>query len=87
MTDPSPLLATSADALSLMFEGDPLDLTDAKLMQMVTEIRRRRSDFASREAATAAAGKAKRTKAEPQSAPAAAALDKPVSEIDLDDLS
>ncbi len=81
-----PLSTVSEDALGLLFESDPLVLTDAQLDVLVLELRRRRSDFASSEAAKAAAGKKSRTKPEPQSASALATLTKPTGEIELDDL-
>lgn len=88
MTDApaSPLLAVDPDALSILFEADPLTLSDAQLTALVTELRRRRNEFTAQEAAKALKPKATRTKAQPQSPAAAAALDKPVTELSLDDL-
>lgn len=88
MTDTiSPLTTASADSLDLYFSADPLTLDDKQFHTLVLELRRRRSVFASEEAAKAAAGKSKRPKATAQSAPEAAALDKPVGEFSLDDLA
>lgn len=82
----TPLTTTSADALTALFEADPLKLSDTQLITLVSELCRRRSAFAADEAAKAAAGKSKRPKATPQPAPSAAALDVPVAEIGLEDL-
>lgn len=82
----SPLLAVNADAISELFEADPLTLTDAQLMSLILELRRRRNEFASSEAAKSLAPKKSRTRAEPQSAVEAAALDKPITEVGLDDI-
>lgn len=87
MTDQSPLTTASPDSLDLYFSDDPLTLSDSQLSTLVLELRRRRSAFAADEAAKAAAGKSKRPKATAQSAPEAAALDKPVGELSLDDLT
>lgn len=86
MTDASPLSVASPDALTAMFEADPTSLSDAQLMVLVTELRRRRNVFTSEEAAKALKPKTTRAKAEPQSAAASAALDIPPSELSLDDL-
>jgi len=83
----SPLLSTDPDAVTKLFDADPLTLTDAQLLALITELRRRRSVFASEEAAKALAGKAKRARGSNDASPEAAALaDKPTSEISLDDL-
>lgn len=82
----SPLLSTDPDSLTRLFEADPLTLSDADILTAITELRRRRSAFASEEAAKSLKPKATRTKASPQPASTAAALDKPVGEIGLDDL-
>lgn len=89
MTDaPSPLLQSDSDFLTYIFapSTDPTTLDDAQIARMVREVRRRRSEFASREAAEQAAGKAKRARTPPTSTTSAAALDRPVSEIGLADL-
>ncbi len=89
MTDtPSPLLDTNPDFLAHIFapSTDPTTLDDASIARMVTEVRRRRSEFAAKEAAEQAAGKAKRAKSGVVPASVAAALDRPVSEIGLADL-
>lgn len=85
MTD-SPLLATDADALTRLFEADPTTITDAELTTLIVELRRRRNAFLSEEAAKSLAPKKARTKSDPIPASVAAALDKPVSELDLEDL-
>lgn len=84
MSEPdSPLAIPSPDSLTALFLADPLTLTDAALTTLVREFRRRRSEFHSQEAATAAKGK----KAKVAKAPAdPAILDKPLTEIDLSDL-
>lgn len=82
----SPLLSTNPDALSALFEADPLVLTDAQIMSAITELRRRRNAFASEEAAKSLAPKKTRAKPAPNADPlAAAARDIPVTEVDLDD--
>lgn len=81
--DASPLSIPSPDSLTALFLADPLTLTDVALTTLVREFRRRRSEFHSQEAATAAKGKkakVAKTPAEP------AILDKPLTEIDLADL-
>jgi hypothetical protein len=83
----SPLLFTDPDALTKLFDADPLTLDDAQIMQLITELRRRRSVFASEEAAKTLAGKSKRAKTEaPKDAEGAALADKPTSEVSLDDI-
>ncbi len=82
----SPLSTPSPDSISALFLADPLTLTDDALMALVIELRRRRNEFTAAEAAKALKPKAVRTKAIPQSPSAAAALDKPPSEISLEDL-
>lgn len=82
----SPLLTTSPDALSALFSSDPTTLTDAQLDTLIHELRRRRNAFMSEEAAKATAPKSKRTKAELLTPSTAAELDKPTSELSLDDL-
>lgn len=80
----SPLSATSPDALTALFLADPLTLSDADLMVLITEERRRRNVHASEEAAKALKPKSPRTKA--TSAPATPALSAPTGEISLSDL-
>lgn len=82
MTD-SPLTIPSPDSLSALFLADPFTLSDADLTSLVREFRRRRSEFHSQEAATAAKGK--KTKPAKSTAPPEV-LDKPLTEIDLSDL-
>ena len=86
MTTDSPLALVAPDTLDALFLADPLELTDGQITGLITELRRRRSEFASQEAAKAA--KPPRTKAAKGIADAATAslLDKPVGEISLDDL-
>lgn len=86
MGDSSPLTSTSADSLVLIFDTDPLDRTDAEILTAIHELRRRRNAFTADEAAKALKPKSTRTKAEPSNPSSAAALDKPASEINLDDL-
>lgn len=89
MTDapsPSPLAFASEAALDLYFSADPLTLSDADHMRAIVELRRRRSEFASAEAAKSLLPKKARTRADTPSAPKAAALDKPASELSLGDM-
>lgn len=79
----TPLTIPSPDSLTALFLADPLTLTDAQLTTLVREFRRRRNEFLSQEAATAAKGKkakVAKTTMDP------AILDKPLTEIDLSDL-
>lgn len=85
MTD-SPLLTAAPDSLDALFSADPLTLSDAQLDTLVAELRRRRSLFASEEAAKAAAGKKSRAKPTIQPSATAAALDKPTVDFSLEDL-
>lgn len=82
---PSPLLIADPDSLTALFSSDPLEHTDAQRAALITELRRRRSVFASEEAAKALAGKTKRAKQGTDPADAAK-LDKPAGELSLDDL-
>jgi hypothetical protein len=88
MTDlpPSPLEGVSPDALTVLFESDPLTLTDAQLLSLISELRRRRNEFTAAEAVKALKPKTTRTRATPQSPAASAAIDKPLTELSLDDL-
>jgi hypothetical protein len=87
MTDltQSPLAAADIEDI---FQLDPATLPEAEFDRLVSEVRRRRSEFHSAEAAKQATPKAKRAKAEPESklAPAAAKIDKPAGELTMDDL-
>lgn len=84
---PSPLAEASPDSLTLLFEHDPLTLSDAQIMTGITELRRRRSEFASAEAAKALAPRKTRTASTtPSSASDSVTLDKPTADIALDDL-
>jgi len=82
----SPLLSTSENALSLLFESDPLTLTDAQLDSMILGLRRRRNAFFAEEAAKSLKPKSTRAKAGTVDAATSALLDKPASELSLDDL-
>jgi len=87
MTDtPSPLNIVDPDALTRLFEADPTSVSDAELVVLVTELRRRRNAFLAEEAAKSLAPKAKRTPPGVVPSSVAAVLDKPVSEIDLNDI-
>ena len=87
LTEPaSPLTTTDPNALTAMFEADPLTLSDAAYMALIIEMRRRRNVHLAEEAAKALKPKASRAKAEPTSAGLAAARDTPITEINLDDL-
>jgi len=82
----TPLASADPDSLTAIFTSDPLTLTDDQLHRAIIELRRRRNAFLSEEAAKAAAGKAKRPKAQASSAEKAALIDKPPAELSLDDL-
>ncbi len=85
-TPPSPLTTASPEALTAMFEADPCTLTDTQFHSLILTIRARRSTFLAEEATKALKPKSTRTRAEPQPASVAAANDKPISEVNLDDL-
>lgn len=71
------------DAIAAIFSADPTSLSDAEFNALIAEFRRRRNVFASEEAA--ASLKAKKSK--PTVTPVdPAMLDKPASEVSLDDL-
>lgn len=76
----------STDPIAAIFDADPAILTPTDHQRLLTELRRRRSEFASAEAAKAATPKAKRPKSAPVTPAQAAALDKPPGEVSLDDL-
>lgn len=78
----SPLTSASPNSLTVIFESDPMTLTDSQILAGINELRRRRNVFASEEAAKALAPKRAKAKSEATSTP----LDKPTSEISLDDL-
>ncbi len=83
----SPLQSSDPDAISALFRADPMDLTDADLDSLISELRRRRNAHLSEEAAKQAKGKSARAPSSPApSAPKAAALDVPTAELSLDDL-
>ena len=76
-----------ADPIAAMFDADPQSLTDAQFQALIHEVRRRRSVFASEEAAKALAPKRARSRPEPSDAPPSpSTLDKPITEVNLDDL-
>ncbi len=82
----SPLLSTDPDALTRLFESDPLELIDAGVLSAIRELRRRRDAFASEEAAKSLAPK--KTRAKPAvdgTATSAVLRDIPVTEVNLDD--
>lgn len=83
MTD-TPLSVVDPDSLTALFSGDPTTKSDEDITALCAELRRRRSVFASEEAAKALKDKPKRAKATDPAAPALA--DKPSSELSLDDL-
>lgn len=86
------LASTNPDAISELFKADPLTLDETALTKLVSELRRRRNDFLSAEAAAAAKPKATRAKASAADKAAladsakAAELDKPTHELTLDDM-
>lgn len=80
----TPLAAADPDSLTAYFAGDMVDKPEADIVALVSEVRRRRSVWASEEAVKAMNEKKKRPKA---TDPATAALlDKPTSELSLDDI-
>lgn len=85
-SSPLATVAPDDDAIRRVFDADPRELTDRDRELLVTELRRRRKAFVEKEAAEALAKVRKsRSKATP-SAALAAALDKPLDELSLDDL-
>ena len=82
----SPLSAPSPDSLSDLFLSDPTTLSDGKLTSLILELRRRRSEFQSAEAAKALAPKRVTKVKGKVDAAVSADLDKPATEIDLEDL-
>lgn len=82
---PSPLAAADPDSLTALFANDPLTHTQAELLDLCAELRRRRSVFASEEAVKALKPKAAKVKRGSEPADAAK-LDKPAGELSLDDL-
>lgn len=81
-----PLLNTDAASLDRVFGTDPMTHPPKDHCALVLELRRRRSEFLSSEAAKVLAPKKPRAKADPLTSAEAARLDKPVSEIGLDDI-
>jgi len=84
MTTETPLAIVDPDSLTALFGGDPSEKPDEDIVELCTELRRRRSVFASDEAVKALKDKNKRAKATDPASPALA--DKPSSELSLDDL-
>lgn len=82
----SPLSTVDPAALDTLFLSDPMTLSDADILRTVTELRRRRSVFASEEAAKSLAAKKPKSRAAPTTDANAATVDKPASEITMDDL-
>jgi hypothetical protein len=85
MTTSSPLASTDPDSIVLLFETDPSTLSDADLQTLVAELRRRRNAFVQEEAVKSSTARPRALKT---SDPVIAEkLDKPVSELSLDDLT
>jgi hypothetical protein len=82
----SPLATVDPTSLDTLFLSDPMTLTDADILRTIGELRRRRSVFASEEAAASLKAKKAKTRAAPTTDEAAATNDKPASELSLDDL-
>ena len=80
----TPLAVTDPDSLTALFAGDPSEKPEDDIVALCTELRRRRSVFASEEAARALKDKPRRAKATDPADPAV--KDKPTSELSLDDL-
>lgn len=89
MTDTAPTSPLSS-ALSIedIFSLPPSTISDADLTRLVSELRRRRSEFLAAEAAKAMAAKKPKSKIDPsvKASATAAKLDKPSGELSLDDL-
>lgn len=83
-TAAGPLAEVDPDALSAVFAADPLSLTDPQVENLVTELRRRRNAYLSKEAAKASEPKAKRAKSATLSAEEAVKQDLPPDEFILD---
>ncbi len=86
MTDTSPLLTASPEALTALFEADPLTLSDDAIMSLILELRRRRNASAADEAAASLKPKSTRAKAPSLTPAEALKADTPIGEISLDDL-
>lgn len=72
------------DAIAALFDADPATLDDASFEALISEFRRRRNVFASEEAANSLKAKKTRVVIDPTTKPTV--LDKPTSEISLEDL-
>ena len=88
MTASDPLTITPLASVSIedIFLLDPATLDRSDTERLVAELRRRRSEFASAEAAKQAQGKKAKVKSEAKPAAESAKLDKPTSQLTLDDL-
>lgn len=83
----TPLAHVDPDSVKYIFDANPNTLPDDDFRTLIIELRRRRSAFASDEAAKAAKGKKERLAKTPVTASAAATLDVPAGELTLDDLT
>lgn len=82
-----PLADANPDALTALFDANPMDLDDASFDHLIAEMRRRADIHASEEAKKAAAPKKPAPKTKPSTGTKAASmLDKPVGELSLGDL-
>ena len=80
------LIPPIEDTIALLFDTDPSNLPDGDILTLVRELRRRRSVFRAEEAAKLLAPKKERAVKVARTPSDAAKMDKPLSEIDLDDL-
>lgn len=83
---PSPLAQADPNSLDLIFGPDPTTLSQADYLRLVHELRRRRTEFKAQEALAANKVPKARSKAQPVDQATAAVMDKPTTEITLDDL-
>lgn len=83
---PSPLLATDPASLDLVFTSGPTTLSDAHLNGLILELRRRRNEFLSSEAAKSLAPKKVKPKLGEVTPTSAVLADKPPAELDLGDI-
>ncbi len=72
--------------LDALFTLDPVLASDALFDALILEVRRRRNTFAAAEAAKEAKGKSRRERLAPIPDAQRVALEKPPSEVTLDDL-
>lgn len=75
-----------AEALDALFTMDPVLASDATFDALILEVRRRRNSFAAAEAAKEAKGKSRTPRAAPIPDAQRVMLEKPPSEVTLDDL-